>query len=739
MIVIKAVIMAGGSGTRLRPVTLGIPKPMARVLDIPLIGHNVLMLKKYGLKDIFVTVRYMPREITDYLGDGSDFGVNIEYICEDEPLGTAGGVRKCFERCREPLLVLGGDAAADIDLKEFIRFHYESFSSATIAAVTGPDPHEYGTIYASPDGRITGFSEKPSRQAVCGELINTGIYLLGEKVLGSIPVGCSDFAKDIFPLLLAGGERLFVWKTNGYWLDVGTCAALMKANMDALDGKVYSYNPPAARNDVTVQSPSFVSDKAIIASGAEIGPYAVVGDGCKIDAGAKVRNSVLFSAHIEKDASVDGVILCKGASIGAGAAAGPECVLGENSHTGKGSFLGEGSVLWPGRNVPSGARVSGAMNGGPKRFFIEFDEDGRIFGDASSLTCDLAFSLGRVAASVSPRILYSSESDPDSQAMAACFAAGAASGGARATLCDSCCAATLAYSCYLYSSAGLFVSDAGGSPVLSFFGPDGYALDREAQRKLEAADGAFYVCPSGAISTFSGTNTAHIAGTLRSCGKPDLRMKICPGGSASKLLSEIYSDRKQDGNFIFAISRDGFSLSLSDLSGNRMNHGELLCALVYKEILDGKREIILPENAPYASRMLAVRSGARLYIKGRDRIPAENSDLTRDGIFIAAAISPLLENYNNVDSVRTVLPEYSTAELSFESGSDARALLRRAASSGFFGNCETYNGLRSNYGGGHIHIFPSGGSGIRICAECANYEMASELAADAADKLKRIM
>ncbi len=739
MIFIKAVIMAGGTGTRLRPVTLGIPKPMARVLDMPLIGHNVMLLKKYGLKDIFVTLRYLPREITDYLGDGSGFGVNIEYVREDEPLGTAGGVRKCFDRCREPLLVLGGDAAVEIDLNEFIRFHYESFASATIAAVKGPDPHEYGTIFASPDGRITGFSEKPSRRAVCGELINTGIYLLGEKVLEALPSGRSDFAKDIFPNLLERGERLFIWESRGYWLDVGTCEALLKANRDALDGKIYSYALPKAPDGVTVRMPSYISANASIKPGSVIGPYAVIGEGCEIEDGATVRSSVLCSAHVGRDAIVDGAILCRGACIGDGTSAGPECVLGENSQTGKGCFLGEGSVLWPGRSIPSGASVSGALNGGPKRFFVEFDEDGRIFGDQSSLTCDLAFSLGRASAAISTRILYSSESDPSSQAMAACFAAGAASGGARATLCDSCCAATLAHSCYLYSAAGLFVSDAAGSPVLSFFGPDGYALVRDAQRKLEAADGAFYVCPSGAISSFTGTNTAHIAAARRFSRKPAFKVKAAPYGYPAKLISEIYSDKKRERPFSFAISRDGFSLTLSDADGSRMNHGELICGVVYREILDGKRELILPDNAPFAARRFAEESGAKVYIRGRDLIPAELPDMTRDGIFIAAALYPLLEKFENVTELRAVLPEFSAAECSFETDEDTRALLRRAATSGYFGSCETYNGLRSEYKGGHIHIMPSGISSIRISAECADYEMASELAADAADTLKKLM
>lgn len=727
----KAVILAGGAGTRLRPVTLGMPKPMARVLDEPLIAHNIRLLRKHGVTDVFVTLRYLPRIITDYIGDGYDYGVNVEYIVEKDALGTAGGVRGVFERCRSELLVMGGDAATDIDLTEFIAFHREKRAEASIAVVKGPDPLEYGSVFTDADGRITGFAEKPSRQAVCGELINTGIYILSESVLEKLPAGRCDFARDVFPALLAGGTGLYAWESDCYWLDVGTCEALMKANRDALDGKIYGYAAPASNGNVA--APSYVSSEAHIASKAKIGPYAVIGRGAVVESGAEIRDSVILSAHIGANACLTGSLVCDGAKVGGDASVAPGCVLGANSEVGAGSSVGEGSILFPGRRVPAGSRYSGAPGGGPRSFLVEFDGDGHIFGDAASLTCDLAFSLGRAAAALSPRLLYSSERDAASQSMAACFAAGAASGGARATLCDSSCAATLAFACRLYSSAGLFVSDASKAPTLSFFGPDGYPLDREGQRKLEAADGAFYVCPAGSITSFTGTDEAHLAEVFRYAGHLPGFIGVNGSSRAARLLSRAFSKTSGETRYALSISRDGFSLSLSDSFGDRMTNGELICLLAYHEVKNG-RTAVLPENAPFAAREFGP-----VIVRGHDAIPADAVDKTRDGFFLAAALAPVLKEYESISEIRRVLPGFSTAELEIESDIDARSLLRRAFRSGRFGECETTNGLTARYGGGHIRIMPAGGSLVRVCAECSDMEAARELAGDVAGKLKKLI
>lgn len=734
VIFIKAVILAGGIGSRLRPVTLGMPKPMARVLDVPLIGHNVRLLKKHGLTDAFVTLKYMPRAITDYLGDGSSFGMNIEYVYEKSALGTAGGVRKCYVRCREPLLVISGDAATDCDLSAFISFCEEREAVAGIAVVTGPDPLEYGSVFIGPDGRITSFSEKPSRQAVCGDMINTGIYYLSKDALEMLPESRCDFAKDVFPSLLAEKKSLYAWRSDFYWQDVGTCEALKRVNMDALDGKIYGFS---AINTTGVTQPSFISENAVTENGAVIGPYAVIGEGSYVGSGAEIKNSVLCSAKVENDAFIDDSILCRGSVVGESSSVGPECVIGDHSRIGAGCCLGEGAVIWPGRSIPDGACMCGNECGYPKKFFIAFDNSGRIFGDASTLTADVAFSLGRAAASISPRILYSSSRDHASQSMAACFAAGAASSGARAALCDSSCAASLAYACMLYSSPGLFVSGASVSPTLYFYGSDGYPLERELQRKLEAGESSFNISQRGTITSFTGTDEALIAAAKRADDN-SFSAKIQGLTPASRILSKIVGKEANDSPFQLSISGDGFLLSLSDAFGVKLSHAELICALAYNEIESGKNYLVLPEDAPHAALKLAREHGLMVYIRGKDQIPFEIPDKSRNGFFLASALAPLLKNANNATEIRSLLPTFSTTELDFDPGPESRFLLRRAVESKCFGECTTSNGITAEYGGGYIRIVPTIGSILQIRAECADMKAAKELAADTAELLKKL-
>jgi hypothetical protein len=375
--------------------------------------------------------------------------------------------------------------------------------------------------------------------------------------------------------------------------------------------------------------------------------------------------------------------------------------------------------------------------GYPKKFFIAFDNSGRIFGDASTLTADVAFSLGRAVASISPRILYSSSRDHASQSMAACFAAGAASSGARAALCDSSCAASLAYACMLYLSPGLFVSGASVSPTLYFYGSDGYPLERELQRKLEAGESSFNISQRGTITSFTGTDEALIAAAKRSDDN-SFSAKIQGLTPASRILSRIVGKEADDSPFQLSISGDGFLLSLSDAFGAKLKQAELICALAYNEIESGKNYLVLPEDAPYSALKLAREHGLKVYIRGKDQIPFEIPDKSRNGFFLASALAPLLKNANNATEIRSLLPTFSTAELDFDPGPESRFLLRRAVESKCFGECTTSNGITAEYGGGYIRIVPTIGSILQIRAECADMEAAKELAADTAELLKKL-
>ena len=231
--------MAGGEGTRLRPLTASKPKPMVTVVGKPCLQHVLELLRRHGLREAVVTLSFMPQAIRTYFADGEELGMELEYSVEAEPLGTAGSVRLAGERLDETFLVISGDAVCDVDLTELVAAHRTSGAAVTIGIRSVPDPLEYGIVVTDAAGRVERFHEKPSWGQVFTDTVNTGIYVIEPEVLAHIPEGrACDFSEDVFPSLLASGIPLHGHVLDGYWQDVGTLEQLRTANFDALEGRV---------------------------------------------------------------------------------------------------------------------------------------------------------------------------------------------------------------------------------------------------------------------------------------------------------------------------------------------------------------------------------------------------------------------------------------------------------------------------------------------------------------------
>src|SRR5467141_3022905 len=231
----KAVIMAGGEGSRLRPLTSNQPKPMMPLVNRPMMEHIVGLLRRHGFEEIVVTLAFMPNAIRTYFGDGSEFGVRMVYATEEQPLGTAGSVRNAMEELDERFLVISGDVLTDIDLAKIVTFHDERDALATIGLVAVENPLEFGIVITRDDGSIERFLEKPTWGQVFSDTINTGIYVLEPQVFDFIPEGAVvDFSSDVFPALLTAGHTLHGHVSEGYWEDVGTLEAYSQAHADML-------------------------------------------------------------------------------------------------------------------------------------------------------------------------------------------------------------------------------------------------------------------------------------------------------------------------------------------------------------------------------------------------------------------------------------------------------------------------------------------------------------------------
>ncbi len=362
--------MAGGEGSRLRPLTCTCPKPMMRLLGRPLMEYAIHLLKRHGVEDIAVTLGYLPEAVTDYFDDGADFGVNLRYYTEKEPMGTAGGVKQAQDFLSETFVVLSGDGVTDIDLAAACAFHRKRGALATLVLKRVENPLEYGVVVTGADGRVKGFYEKPGWGDVLSDTVNTGIYILEPEILNRIPADrpC-DFGRELFPALVAEGAPVFGYVTEAYWCDVGDTDAYLRAHIDALDGNIQLEplldasekitRAPGAQIDrrAVIEGPCYIGENAVIHAGAKIGEYSVIGANACVGARAGVKRSVLLDgASVLENAQARGCILGPGACLEAGAQAFEGSVIGAGSAVGARATVTPGVKIWPQKRIPDGER-----------------------------------------------------------------------------------------------------------------------------------------------------------------------------------------------------------------------------------------------------------------------------------------------------------------------------------------------------------------------------------------------
>jgi mannose-1-phosphate guanylyltransferase / phosphomannomutase len=368
----KAVVMAGGEGTRLRPLTSNQPKPMVPIVGKPCMEHILELLKQHGLEDVIVTVAFLPQAIRGYFGDGEAIGMTVGYSVEETPLGTAGSVRLAADQLDETFLVISGDALCDIDLTALIGFHKEKGAAVTIGLKSVDNPLEFGIVVTDDDGRVERFLEKPSWGQVFSDTINTGIYVLEPEVLSHVPTdGPYDFSKQLFPLLLEMGRPIYGHVCGGYWQDIGNLDQYRQANFDALDEKV-RLNVPGIRlrgniwigesvdldELERVEGPSFLGNYSRVAPDATIGPYTVLGPSVTLRERARTVRSVIdASTHLGRASLVEGAILGRSCDIRAHVRIHEGVAIGDEVTIGAESVIAAGVRIYPYKEVESGSHI----------------------------------------------------------------------------------------------------------------------------------------------------------------------------------------------------------------------------------------------------------------------------------------------------------------------------------------------------------------------------------------------
>jgi len=389
----KAVIMAGGFGTRLRPLTANIPKPMVPLMNKPMMHHIVDLLKNHGITDLISSLFYFPDAITSYFGDGSKFGVKMQYTHANADYGTAGSVRNATNGMNERIMVISGDVLTDFDLSEAIRFHDTHKAKATIVLTHAKNPLQFGVVMTDQQSKITRFLEKPSWGEVFSDAINTGIYILEPEIIQMIPYRESyDFGKDLFPLLLRQNQDLYGCVVEGYWRDIGNLHEYQEAHLDVLNGFVKVELEGTEEAGIRVGANTTIdrtkvhcSGNVVLGSGCTVGDGArlsnvVIGNSCSIGVGAVITNSVLWhDISVGHSAEVSSDVIGSRTSIGDRAVIQENVFISDGCWVGRDAKLSANIKLWPEKVVEEGAILTRSLVWEDK-WLRELFTDSRITG-----------------------------------------------------------------------------------------------------------------------------------------------------------------------------------------------------------------------------------------------------------------------------------------------------------------------------------------------------------------------
>jgi len=503
----KAVVMAGGEGSRLRPLTSRRPKPLVPVVGRPCMEHVLRLLRRHGITEVIITLQYLGASIRNYFGDGAELGMQLDYVVEDRPLGTAGSVRNAASLLDETFIVISGDALTDIDLTQAVAFHRDHSSQATLVLSRVANPLEYGVVISASDGRIERFLEKPSWGEVFSDQVNTGIYIVEPAVLDYCPEAVAyDWSQDVFPEMLRRRDSLWATVGRGYWCDIGSVQSYLQANWDALEGRVACeiagqrtgpsqwINEGASVADTArIEGPAFIGRDAVIGHEAFLNGPVVVDRYAVVDAGAKVSNSVLWpQVYVGERSRLRQAVVCSSATLKPDVVLQDSSVIGDDCTIGARSVVDSGVRIWPGKEIEAGSVVhESVIWAGTWRSSL-FSKSGITGIINVELTPEWCARLAAAWSATQPRgsqLAICRDRSPGSGMIKRAMIAGMLSAGARVV---DLAELPVPVTCYYTRESGVVGSvHVLASPLdarsadLMVLDERGMALDRRQERKLE--------------------------------------------------------------------------------------------------------------------------------------------------------------------------------------------------------------------------------------------------------------
>lgn len=772
----KGLIMAGGEGTRLRPLTCGKPKPMIDIMGKPVMEHIIELMRSAGIKDIAVTLMYMPHVITDYFGDGKKFGVNLHYFIEETPLGTAGSVKNAQSFLDSPFIIISGDSLTDMDIKSAIEFHRSKKAQATLVLTQVDNPLEYGIVVTSQDGRIVRFLEKPSWSEVFSDTANTGTYILEPSVLDRIPEGVFyDFSKDLYPKMLADGCPMFGYVTSGYWCDIGDLGAYRKCHFDILDKKVKINISAEERKGVYIQqgalveqgthimAPSYIGMGAVVKSGAKILPYTVVGSDSRIAEGASVKQSIIQkNVSLGKNAQVRGSIIADGVLIGRNSTTLENSVVGANTKIGDMCEVKTNIKIWPDKTIESERIVAENLIWGDNFSRRLFGENG-VSGEINvSVTPEFASRLGAAfaASNKNAKLSVSRGAGGALEMLKNAFVAGMLSSGAKVFDFGEIALPVARRAIPFYGlTGGLHLIAQQGSDgddlrlSVTFMGKDGTDIDRGAERKLEGlyAREDFMRCEPEEIASVTRLYDYKYYYTREIINEVNatLNLNVYVEG-AQEIIKEIASqldiklvDRPRGGSISAFIDEYAERLVITDERGRTISGEEYFALAALCCVLLEKSEIVVPYSSSDEIVAMAQKHGV-----GALRCKSEKSQLMSfmkehnplqyrmmyDAPYALVKICELIQkNATSLSSLVDKIPDIHIIEKEVVCDMSKKGTVIRAIASEFDKSSkgkriEMEEGVKIIHENGWVLIIPHGEKNVcRVISEGFNEEFAHEL------------
>lgn len=760
----KAVIMAGGEGTRLRPLTCSIPKPMATVAGKPVMGHILELLHKNGINEAAVSLLYLPLQVKDFFGDEA-YGVKLTYFEEGKPLGTAGGVKNCQSFFDDTFLVISGDAACSFDLKQAINAHKQKKADATLILYKTEEPLEYGVVVTEPDGRINSFIEKPSWNRAYSDTINTGIYILEKHCLDLMPENIKyDFGKDLFPLMLKNKMNIYGYEAKGYWCDIGSPEAYMQCNIDALDGRFPCniegqkvsdgvYSQTAIVSKPIILPPAVIGKNVSISDGAVIGPYAIIGDNSVIQENASLKRSVIYeNCFFGALCEIRGAVLAKGCIVKEGARIFEGAVIGENCVLGKKSLIDKNIKLWPAKRVEDNTRVTDNIIWGIARQSL-FDDEG-ITGDTGlDMTPELSAKIGASLCSASKnRIIVTADTGGNGAKMLSmAFISGVLSAGGEVYDVKKCSECVWRFAVKEYGAGlGAYISENAGRTAFKICGAYGLPTGRETERMIESAfqkeDVNRQTKDIKAKEDAGGINGLYRNALIKYCSVDLTGLAVIVHCPEKSLLNNIEAALKKlnckigTQGISFFISPDGMLLSCSDEKGNYYSPEHTAAVLAKACAVTGCKKISVPYDFPVAIDSVAASMQLEVERLGEDITECDKeTNCFFDACFgIIKILWAMKMSSKTLNQLAASIPSFHIAVSSVEAQASKGAVMKMLASYKE-GEKELKDGIRLKFEQGNVLITPMRkGKQFIIKAEAVNAETANELCGNIGDFIKSI-